>query len=97
MAAKLVRGAGTHIFRMLGFAMGGGGVAGHLTGAMTGQAMDKALQGLKDTKLLNQTQDLYLGKSVSHALNPNYQRAAAIIGHAMAPLPSGDDRAHRSP
>lgn len=82
-AAKLVRASGNHIMALLGAHAGG------LPGALVGETMQHALRSAKTASQTAKTKDLFLGKKGKGALNPNYSRAAAIIGHAAA---THDDR-----
>jgi hypothetical protein len=84
MAAKLVRGMGNHIFSILGF---GGG---HVTGALVGHAADTAVKAVKTARQLEKTKELFLGKKPKGSVNPNYERAAAVLAHAATPLTSTD-------
>ncbi|HMH98882.1 MAG TPA: hypothetical protein VK577_20275, partial [Bradyrhizobium sp.] len=84
MAAKLVRGMGRHIFSILGF---GGG---HVTGALVGHGADMAVNAVKTARQLEKTKELFLGKKPKGSVNPNYERAAAVLAHAATPLTSVD-------
>jgi hypothetical protein len=82
---RLARGSLNRVGGMLGMMLGHS-VLGHLGGYFAGKSIQGGVDKMQVARQVAKTKDLFLGKKPSHALNPNYARAAAVISHAATPL-----------
>jgi hypothetical protein len=78
-----------HIGGILGMGIMGGGLGAHAAGWAIGQGIQRRIEKGMDARRLEAARDLFLGNRVMPELNPNYERAAAILGHAARPLSLG--------
>lgn len=83
LAAKMVNAAKGNLLPMLGLATHGVG------GVLAGAAANKALAFVSNRRTVNQAKDLFYGKAAKAAVNPAFERAAAIAAKAAMPLIGG--------
>jgi len=93
MGVKLVRQMKNHISAIIGSQIGGaigGPFIGHIAGALVGEGVERAASAIRTARQLERTKELFLGKKVKASVNPDYERAAAVLAHAATPLTSND-------
>jgi len=82
--AKLGRVMTTHVGALIGTHAAG------LPGLVIGESLQRGAAALKTARQLAKTKELFLGKKPKGSVNPNYERAAAVLAHAATPLTSVD-------
>jgi len=77
-----------HIVGILGMSIGHG-FGAHAAGWAAGEAIQRGIQRASNARQMGAAKDLFLSKRAIPELNPQYERAAAVLGHAAMPLPIG--------